>query len=50
MLVLDTDHLTEFQKGTSPEALRLKQHLDDSIDWIRLLKPSLVALVTWWRK
>lgn len=24
MLVLDTDHLTEFQKGTSPEARRLK--------------------------
>ena len=30
MLVLDTDHLTEYQKGTSPEAYRLKQRLDDS--------------------
>lgn len=32
MLVLDTDHLTEFQKGTSPEACRLKQRLADSGD------------------
>jgi tRNA(fMet)-specific endonuclease VapC len=32
MLVLDTDHLTEFQKGTSPEAGRLKQRLHDSPD------------------
>jgi tRNA(fMet)-specific endonuclease VapC len=32
MLVLDTDHLTEFQKGTSPEARRLKQRLADSTD------------------
>jgi tRNA(fMet)-specific endonuclease VapC len=30
MLVLDTDHLTEFQKGTSPEAHRLKQRLADA--------------------
>jgi tRNA(fMet)-specific endonuclease VapC len=28
MLVLDTDHLTEYQKGTSAEAKRLKQRLD----------------------
>lgn len=28
MLVLDTDHLTEYQKGTSAEAHRLKQRLD----------------------
>ncbi len=32
MLVLDTDHLTEFQKGTSPEARELKQRLADSAD------------------
>ena len=32
MLVLDTDHLTEYQKGTSPEARRLKQRLDDSAE------------------
>jgi tRNA(fMet)-specific endonuclease VapC len=32
MLVLDTDHLTEYQKGTSPEAHRLKQRLDDSAE------------------
>ena len=28
MLVLDSDHLSEYQKGTSPEARRLKQRLD----------------------
>lgn len=30
MLILDTDHLAEFQKGTSYEAQRLKQRLDQS--------------------
>lgn len=30
MLILDTDHLAEFQKGRSPEAQRLKQRLDQS--------------------
>ncbi len=28
MLVLDTDHLTEYQRGTSAEARRLKERLD----------------------
>lgn len=28
MLILDTDHLTEYQKGSSVEAKRLKQRLD----------------------
>ena len=28
MLILDTDHLTEYQRGTSAEALRLKERLD----------------------
>lgn len=32
MLVLDTDHLSEYQKGTSPEARRLKQRLDDALE------------------
>ena len=32
MLVLDTDHLTEYQKGTSPEAKRLKQRLDAALE------------------
>ena len=32
MLVLDTDHLTEFQKGVSPEAHRLKQRLDKAAE------------------
>jgi tRNA(fMet)-specific endonuclease VapC len=30
MLILDTDHLTEFQKGSSPEAERLKVRLDQA--------------------
>jgi tRNA(fMet)-specific endonuclease VapC len=30
MLLLDTDHLVEYQKGTSPEALRLKKRLEGS--------------------
>jgi tRNA(fMet)-specific endonuclease VapC len=30
MLILDTDHLVEYQKGTSPAARQLKQRLDDS--------------------
>ena len=32
MLVLDTDHLTEFQKGTSAEALRLRTRLAQSAE------------------
>lgn len=28
MLVLDTDHVVEYQKGTSAEAWRLKERLD----------------------
>jgi hypothetical protein len=28
MLVLATDHLTEYQRGTSPEGHRLKYRLD----------------------
>lgn len=30
MLILDTDHLAEYQKGTSAEAQRLKQRLDQA--------------------
>lgn len=30
MLILDTDHLVEYQKGTSPAALQLKQRLSAS--------------------
>jgi tRNA(fMet)-specific endonuclease VapC len=32
MLVLDTDHITEYQKGTSPKAERLKRRLDESTE------------------
>jgi len=32
MLVLDTDHLTEYQKGTSAESLRLKERLDQATE------------------
>lgn len=32
MLVLDTDHLTEYQKGASPEVQRLKVRLEQSTE------------------
>jgi hypothetical protein len=32
MLVLDTDHVVEYQKGTSPESHRLKGRLDASVE------------------
>ena len=32
MLVLDTDHLVEYQRGTSAEARRLKQRLDGTTE------------------
>ena len=32
MLILDTDHLVEYQRGTSPEAHRLKYRLDQAIE------------------
>ena len=40
MLVLDTDHLTEYQKGTSPEARRLKERLD------RAAEPYATTIIT----
>jgi tRNA(fMet)-specific endonuclease VapC len=40
MLILDTDHLTEFQRGTSPEAHRLKDHLD------RAAEPYATTIIT----
>jgi tRNA(fMet)-specific endonuclease VapC len=32
MLVLDTDHVVEYQKGTSPESRRLRERLDGSTE------------------
>lgn len=40
MLILDTDHLTEFQRGTSPEARRLKDRLD------RATEPYATTIIT----
>ncbi len=40
MLVLDTDHLAEFQRGTSVEARRLKERLD------RATEPYATTIVT----
>ncbi len=40
MLVLDTDHLTEYQRGTSAEACRLKERLD------RATEPYATTIVT----
>ena len=40
LLVLDTDHLTEYQRGTSAEARRLKERLD------RATEPYATTIVT----
>ena len=40
MLVLDTDHLTEYQRGMSAEARRLKERLD------RATEPYATTIVT----
>ena len=40
MLVLDTDHLVEYQKGTSPDARRLKERLD------RVAEPFGTTIIT----
>ena len=40
MLILDTDHLTEYQRGTSPEAHRLKDRLD------RATEPYVTTVIT----
>lgn len=40
MLILDTDHLTEYQRGTSPEAHRLKYRLD------RATEPYATTIIT----
>jgi tRNA(fMet)-specific endonuclease VapC len=32
MLLLDTDHLVEYQKGTSPDSRRLKERLDSAAE------------------
>jgi tRNA(fMet)-specific endonuclease VapC len=48
MLVLDTDHLTEFQKGTSPEAHRLKQRLDASAETYATTIVSVEEIMRGW--
>lgn len=40
MLILDTDHLTEYQRGTSPEAHRLKSRLDQATE------PYVTTIIT----
>lgn len=48
MLVLDTDHLTEFQKGTSPESHRLKQRLQDPADVYATTIISIEEIMRGW--
>lgn len=48
MLVLDTDHLTEFQKGSSPEARGLKQRLADSADVYATTIVSVEEIMRGW--
>jgi tRNA(fMet)-specific endonuclease VapC len=40
MLVLDTDHLTDYQRGTSAESRRLKERLD------RATEPYATTIIT----
>lgn len=48
MLVLDTDHLTEYQKGTSVEARRLKQRLDAATDAFSTTIVSVEEIMRGW--
>jgi tRNA(fMet)-specific endonuclease VapC len=48
MLVLDTDHLTEYQKGTSPAALILKQRLDQTVEPYATTIISLEEIMRGW--
>ena len=48
MLVLDTDHITEYQKGTSPKAERLKRRLDESTESYATTIVSIEEIMRGW--
>jgi tRNA(fMet)-specific endonuclease VapC len=48
MLVLDTDHLVEYQKGTSPESRRLKERLDHTAEPFCTTIVSVEELMRGW--
>lgn len=48
MLVLDTDHLTEFQKGTSVEAQRLQSRLAAATEPYATTKITVEAIIRGW--
>jgi tRNA(fMet)-specific endonuclease VapC len=48
MLVLDTDHLSEYQKGTSAEALRLKQRLEGATEPLATTIISVEEVMRGW--
>ena len=48
MFVLDTDHLVEYQKGTSLEARRLKSRLDIAVEPIATTIISVEEILRGW--
>lgn len=48
MLILDTDHLSEYQKGNSPEAARLQQRLDDAAEPFAVTIISVEEVMRGW--
>jgi len=48
MLILDTDHLTEYQKGISADAVRLKQRLDAATEHFGTTIISVEELMRGW--
>ncbi|MCE9545728.1 MAG: type II toxin-antitoxin system VapC family toxin [Planctomycetia bacterium] len=48
MLVLDTDHLVEYQRGSSAEARRLKERLDRSADSFATTIISVEEIMRGW--
>jgi tRNA(fMet)-specific endonuclease VapC len=48
VLVLDTDHLVEYQKGTSPEATRLKARLDTATEPVATTIISVEEILRGW--
>ena len=48
MLLLDTDHVVEFQKGTSPAAHRLESRLNDAQEPVATLIISVEEITRGW--
>jgi predicted nucleic acid-binding protein len=48
MLVLDTDHLGEYQKGTSTEAMRLRERLEAATEPIATTVITVEEVMRGW--